>query len=87
MNLADYQIRIKKTTLKNLAITVYSKGMTNQKITKILQEIKAGVKVPRGTVQMVIGHLWNIHEKHKNNSDYVKVGEIKAIIDKLNKIK
>ena len=66
---------------------VYSKKMTNQQITKILQEIKEGVKVPRGTVQMVIGQLWNIHEKHKNKNDFVKAGEIKIIIDQLNKIK
>lgn len=61
--------------------------MTNQQITKILQEIKSGVKVPRGTVQMVIGQLWNIHEKHKVKMDHVKMNEIKVIIDQLSKLK
>lgn len=66
---------------------VYSKNMTNQQITKILEEIKSGVKVPGGTIEMVIGGLWNIHEKHRNNGEYAKADDIKNRIAQLKKIK
>lgn len=93
MKWEDYQLYTQKITLKNLAIRellikqVYSKNMTNQQINKIVEEIKAGKKIPRSTVQMIIGQLWNINEKHKNNSEYEKADKIISIIDQLKKLK